>query len=340
LILAFTHENIHNIKDELFHKFGKIPELTNVMTYDSFLYRYVVCPFEPTILKAFNKVCFNRKGITTQKPPEMTKMLNGKRVKNRAYKKKNELEHYVTNGRYYCDTLAELVLYVKEDKLKLVDKVAESINMFYDQVCIDEFQDFRTYDFDFIISLARKLNNVLLVGDYYQHSVSGDNNSGKPYDKMDFRAFVEYLEKNKLLVDSSTLSKSRRCPEEICSFVENKLGIEFGCDNNNKGTICWLDESSVHNILRDDTVVKLTWNNARKYNFNAINWSYSKGDTYESVCVILTEKFANLQDEFFDASSIKQITKNKLYVAITRTKGNLFFVTKELFDKVKSVYQI
>ncbi len=67
---------------------------------------------------------------------------------------------------------------MKEDKHKLVAKVADCINMFYDQVCIDEFQDFRVYDFDFIVSLAQKLNNVLLVGDYYQHSVSGDNNSG------------------------------------------------------------------------------------------------------------------------------------------------------------------
>ncbi len=40
LIIAYTHENIHNINKELIEKFGKVPELTNVMTYHSFLYRY------------------------------------------------------------------------------------------------------------------------------------------------------------------------------------------------------------------------------------------------------------------------------------------------------------
>lgn len=338
LILAFTHENIHNINEELIKKFGKVPELTNVMTYDAFLYRYILCPFEPTILKCFDKKDFVKKGITTKRPPDRTIVVNGRHVPNRAYKKKEEFEHYELNGRYYCDTLAELILYVKEDKHKLVAKVADCINMFYDQVCIDEFQDFRVYDFDFIVSLAQKLNNVLLVGDYYQHSVSGDNNSGKPFDKMDIHAFVEYLEKNKLIVDTTTLCRTRRCPKVICNFVEDKLGIEFGCDNKHIGNIYWLDDSNVHEILNNDTVVKLVWNGAKKYSFNAVNWSYSKGDTYDAVCIILTDKVADLQNDGFDVSTLKEITKNKLYVAITRTKGDLYFVKKEVFDKVKESY--
>ena len=338
LILAFTHENIHNINKELIKKFGKVPELTNVMTYDAFLYRYILCPFEPTILKWFDKKNFIKKGITTKRPPDRTKVVKGRRVPNRAYRKKEEFEHYEVNGRYYCDTLAELILYVKEDKHKLVAKVADCINMFYDQVCIDEFQDFRAYDFDFIVSLAQKLNNVLLVGDYYQHSVSGDNNSGKPFNKMEMQAFVEYLEKNKLTVDTTTLCKTRRCPKAICNFVEDKLGIEFGCDNKHIGNIYWLDESNVREIFNNDAVVKLVWNSAKKYSFNAVNWSYSKGDTYDAVCVILTDKVDNLQNDAFDVSALKEITKNKLYVAITRTKGDLYLVKKEVFDKVKEDY--
>jgi superfamily I DNA/RNA helicase len=338
LILAFTHENIHNINKELNKCFGKIPELTNVMTYDAFLYRYILCPFEPTILKYFDKMDFTKKGITTKRPPDRTLIVKGKRVPNKAYKKKEEFEHYELNGRYYCDTLAELILYVKEDKHKLVAKVADCINMFYDQVCIDEFQDFRAYDFDFIVSLVQKLNNVLLVGDYYQHSVSGDNNSGKPFDKMDVHTFVGYLEKRKLTVDTTTLNKSRRCPEKICDFVEKKLGIEFGCNNKHEGSICWLNESNVQEVLENDAIVKLVWNNAKKYSFNAVNWSYSKGDTYDAVCVVLTDKVTGLENEDFNVGMIKEITKNKLYVAITRTKGDLYFVRKEVFDKVKESY--
>lgn len=55
--------------------------------------------------------------------------------------------------------------------------------MFYDQLMIDEFQDFREYDYDLITALSQYVNNILLVGDYYQHSVSAINNSGKPFKK-------------------------------------------------------------------------------------------------------------------------------------------------------------
>ena len=78
--------------------------------------------------------------------------------------------------------------------------------------------------------------------------------------------------------------------------------------------------------------------NSKKYSFNAVNWSYSKGDTYNAVCVILTDKVADLQNESFDVSMLKEITKNKLYVAITRTKGDLYFVKKEVFDTIKELY--
>jgi len=32
-----------------------------------------------------------------------------------------------------------------------------------------------------IIGLSKVLNSILLVGDYYQHSVSAINNTGKPF---------------------------------------------------------------------------------------------------------------------------------------------------------------
>jgi len=40
LILAYTHENVGNINKELIDAHGSIPELTSVMTFDSFVYRF------------------------------------------------------------------------------------------------------------------------------------------------------------------------------------------------------------------------------------------------------------------------------------------------------------
>lgn len=71
---------------------------------------------------------------------------------------------------------------MKKGKDNLVKRAAIRLNKFYDSILIDEFQDFREQDYELIIKLAKHLNNVLLVGDYYQHSVSGKNNTGKPFE--------------------------------------------------------------------------------------------------------------------------------------------------------------
>ena len=53
LILAFTHENIHNIQRELCDAYGCVPEMTTVSTFDAFVYREMVLPYEPSIVEYF-----------------------------------------------------------------------------------------------------------------------------------------------------------------------------------------------------------------------------------------------------------------------------------------------
>lgn len=47
-------------------------------------------------------------------------------------------------------------------------------------------------------------------------------------------------------------------------------------------------------ILNDDSISKLLLRDSKQYLFACYNWSYSKGDTYEKSCVILTEGTSNL----------------------------------------------
>jgi DNA helicase-2/ATP-dependent DNA helicase PcrA len=58
LILAYTHENVKNIYRELIDAHGSVPHLTTVMTFDSFVYRFLVCPYIPTIANCFNRSNF------------------------------------------------------------------------------------------------------------------------------------------------------------------------------------------------------------------------------------------------------------------------------------------
>lgn len=203
-----------------------------------------------------------------------------------------------------------------------------------------EFQDFREHDYELIVKLSKCLKNILLVGDYYQHSVSGQNNSGKPFKKskteIGYEEFIEELRGERFDVDTKSLICTRRCSEEICSFIRDKLGIQIQSARINAGTV--IRPSNIQEILDDKNIVKLVYDNASHYSFRAVNWSYSKGDTYDAVCVILNGSTEKLVEDKFSVSTLKTVTLNKLYVALTRSKGDLYIVTQDEFETVKEKY--
>lgn len=212
------------------------------------------------------------------------------------------------------------------------------MSIFYDKILIDEFQDFRQFDYDLLLQLCKHFPDTVLVGDFYQHSVSATNNSGKPFKKdVTFNSFIENLKKIGFDVDQHSLSQSRRCSTEICNYIKHKFDIPITSAGINNGELIWADDFA-SKILTDDKVLKLVYNRADQYKFNAMNWSYSKGSTFNKVCVILTSNFENLDSNTFDYSNISPITINKLYVALTRSSGNLYLIKQSTFEKIKRIY--
>ena len=69
-----------------------------------------------------------------------------------------------------------------------------------------------------------------------------------------------------------------------------------------------------------------------------MNWSYSKGDTVDAACVILTDDFEKLADDSFSTNRISVVTLNRLYVAMTRSRGNLYLMRFSTFKKIRDSY--
>lgn len=345
LILAYTNENIHNIQRELCGAHGCVPELTTVSTFDSFVYHNLILPYEPSIVDHFGHPTFVSRGICTiGPPPKVIKNTKGKMVSNPKYYPKDRFAHYITRRRqYYCANLSELVLQIKQKRESLVRRAAARLNLFYDSVLIDEFQDFREYDYELIMALAKQLNNVILVGDYHQHSVSATNNSGKPFKKKSsyvrYDEFVADMENAGFEVDTTTLDKSRRCSADVCDYVSKKLGIGIASHGENVGSIIWADDTAAE-VLENRKIVKLVFKEAANYTFEALNWSYSKGNTVDAACVILTDKFDQLDDEKYSTQGISVSTINKLYVAMTRSRGDLYLIKASTFKGLKDSYII
>ena len=107
-------------------------------------------------------------------------------------------------------------LQVKKGRESLVKRIAARLNLFYDNVLIDEFQDFREHDYELIMALAKQLNSVMLVGDYYQHSVSATNNSGKPFKKkksdVGYSEFISELQSTGFKIDTQ--------PSDLCQCIQ------------------------------------------------------------------------------------------------------------------------
>ena len=339
VIIAYTHENTKNILNELVQRFGYIPERTMVMTFHSFIYQYMIRPFDILIGDFYGQENFISKGVTISSPPEKSIQLkNGMRIQNPNYDKIGTLKHYINNDKYYSDYLSKLILKTKNRKNSLIDISCNHVNRFFDKIYVDEMQDFREYNWKMLVEMIKRVDSILLVGDYYQHSVSAINNHGIPFQNknnyINYIDYVSYLRQIGLEVDTETLLKSRRCSIQVCQFIKRKLNIDIDSIGNNKGNIVWLNtKEEVKQILKDDKIIKLVWEKTEQYNFKAISWSYSKGNTYNGVCLILTKKYSDLDCEDFKLPSSK-ISINKLYVALTRSNSNVYIIKHSIFDEV------
>lgn len=348
LILAFTHENIKNIRNGLADCFsGHIPENTSVMTFHSFLHRMLIRPYEMTIFRSFNTPWYRTHGVDVGGPPKSSKKTeSGSYQKNPFYHKVDAIRHYLNSrGEYYCSLMSALLMRLKPKSKKKenpLQYILESACQFYDAIYVDEFQDFREKDYMLLMELADAAKDITLVGDYYQHSVSGRTNSGKPFSKekgkwYPYPDFVTKMVENGFEVDTESLKISRRCSESVCAFVRKKLGVDIiGSDHLGRIVLlnpCNMSQSQIDDILQDDAIPKLIFSGANKYLGRYINWSYSKGDTFDDVCVILTEKTNSICDKDW-SFTLTDVVRNKLYVALTRARHNVYLLSWEEFKRI------
>lgn len=85
-------------------------------------------------------------------------------------------------------------------------------------------------------------------------------------------------------------------------------------------------DDEIKAIWYDDRIVKLHIQKASDYNGNHRNWGDVKGeDEFNDVCVILNKTSYKAFKEG-KLNEIAPLTKAKLYVAITRARGNVYFI--------------
>ena len=306
LIVTYTNNNCKNLKDRICRKFGYLPQNISVRTYFSFLMNFCYKPFFHHILR--------EKGVTWENPPFQTRYNN------------TSLAHYITGSSYlYHNRIAKLC---QNECVSIKSRISR----YYDCFFIDEVQDLGGYDFDFVKSIIPQDRDVLFVGDFYQHTfeTSHDGNKNTGLYKNSIKNYKKKWTGTSLTVDETSLKNSYRCPKVVCDFVTNNLGISIDSTSSKVGCIIYLStDEEIEAVVKNNSIPKLFYQNSSQYDCFSMNWGASKGlDDFEDVCVVLN----GTTQKAFGKDQLKNLagpTKNKLYVACTRAKRNLYFVDEK-----------
>ncbi|MBK9283050.1 MAG: UvrD-helicase domain-containing protein [Sphingobacteriaceae bacterium] len=309
LIVTYTTSNLDNIRTSILKKFGYFPANIKLLSYFTFIHSFCYKPFLTAT--------YRTKGIF-YKP----------NANNYA---KNEARYITNGGRLYSNRISK---FLQENKV--LDDINARLKKYYKYLYIDEIQDFAGNDFNFIKSLAKADINILMVGDFYQHTfdTSRDGIVNKTLHD-DYAKYQAQFAQMGLKVDTTTLNKSYRCSPTVCEFITKSIGINIESHRTDAVSINVVsDESEAQTILSDNEIIKLFYQKHYAYNCYSKNWGDCKGeDKYNTVCVVLNRT----TQEKFSTNTLRDlpaVSKNKLYVACSRPKRDLYFVPESNMKKI------
>lgn len=315
LIITYTENNFKNLKKRVIDKFGYLPDSIKIYTYFNFLYSFCYKPFLTNRLKS--------KGINfKQEIPEYSK-----RVKDT-----NRLYYRDKTNRLYHNRIAKLLA-----KADVIENINKRIEKYFNNMFVDEIQDFGGHDFNLLNFLTQANVNINFVGDFFQHTfdTSKDGNVNQNL-YNDLAKYIKRFEQMGLIIDTRSLGKSYRCSSTVCNFVKEKLDVNIESHNDNTTNISYIEEiSEIKEIFENNSIVKLFYQNSNKYNCFSMNWGKSKGqDHYNDVCIVLNASTLKKYKEN-NLLSLPASTRNKLYVACTRCRGDLYLVDEKLVRNYK-----
>ena len=310
LIVTYTNNNLQNLRSEIVNRFGYLPQNISLMTYFTFIHSFCYLPFL--------KDKYRTTGLDYRKP---NKFAEGEM-------------RYITkeSRRLYSNRIAKFI--IEND---IIDAIINRIERYFDNFFIDEIQDFAGHDFNFLSQISKLERPLLYVGDYFQHTydTSRDGTVNRNlHSSLD--SFKQRVVDMGLEIDEQTLSHSYRCCPEVCEFVSEKLKINIQSHRSDKATINYVDNPElIKEIIQDDSVVKLFYQQHYQYACYSQNWGGSKGENkYNDICVILNDSTLR-KYQSNNLCELPNITRNKLYVALTRANGSITLVPQKLLVSIE-----
>lgn len=178
---------------------------------------------------------------------------------------------------------------------------------------------------------------MTFVGDFYHHTfdTSRDGNVNTNL-HSDYDRYINEFTKMGIDIEQKVLSKSYRCTQSVCDFITDNLQINIDSHKEEESLVHFIaDNDLIDEIFHDDEIIKLFYREHYKYDCFSRNWGDCKGENcYNDVCVILNKTSTkHYKKENFE--ELKPVRKNKLYVACSRAKSNLYLIPEKLIKDYK-----
>jgi DNA helicase-2/ATP-dependent DNA helicase PcrA len=313
LVLTYTTNTEADLRRRIARRLDGHSAAVTVDTYFSFLNRFCYKPFLQADMRS--------RGISFASPSkESSRMLQTSRLR------------FMHGDRVYHCRMAKL-LAVKG----CMEELRARIDRYYDDVFVDEVQDFGGHDFNFLLDLAKARASFRLVGDFYQHTfaTSHDGNVNRSL-HANYDVYRGRFAKAGFRVDTSSLAASHRCAAQVCEFIVKTLGIQIASAASTNARVEVVEsQADADSIYANPRIVKLFLEQHWLYGCDSHNWGACKGlDHYQDVCVVLNPTSWALFSRG-ELAQAKPIIRNKLYVACSRARGNLFIAPEKLFRKYR-----
>lgn len=338
LITTYTINCRNEIEAKIIEKIGYLPNNICIQTWFSLLLEHGIRPYKKVL------------GITEVNGIQFVEGKSGLKYKSKrgfpVYYGEKEFEKYYfdTYKKIYTDKLSKLVIRINEKSGNLV---IDRISQIYDYIFIDEVQDMVGYDLEIIKLLFLTHTNIKLVGDPRQNIYNTHHAEiYKKYSNGNIDDFLKNECKNiEYEIDDKSLIVCHRCFKDIIKFV-NDFYQDYGILRSTEKSkivhqgVYIINKEDIDKYLEKYNPTQLIYDSRTKINKNYKSMTYgkSKGATYERVLLYPTgelKKYLKGQK-----CKIEGITKNKLYVAMTRAVNSLTFVCDTLdnaFDLKKGI---
>lgn len=331
LITTYTEAN----EAEIRNKFnGRIPQNITIRTWFSFLLQHGVRPYQSIMHMDLHdkKIGFY-----------LSEKQSGFRYTNKKgqpvyWGEKDFFNFYFTKSiQIYSDKISRFIIKCND---KTDGGIINRISRIYPYIYIDEIQDLAGWDLELLKNLFNSKSSIFLVGDPRQ--VTYLTHHPKKYSKYKDGRIKDFVENEcnkteKLCdIDETTLEKSHRNNVMICNFSSTLFPNYPGskpcecakCRNyteTHEGVFL-IRKNDVGEYLEKFNTTQLRWSISTKVNsnFDAYNFGGSKGLDFDRVLIYPTDDMKKWI--FNNGYNLKNETRAKFYVAITRAKYSVGIV--------------